>query len=64
MGIEQIKVVAHKMAEKDEKTVVSIKDKLKTVKQLYAGETDRIIASEMNVGTNGTVSDWKKSCEQ
>lgn len=52
------------MAEKDEKTVFSIKDKLKTVKQLYAGETDRIIASEMGVGTNGKVSDWKKSCEQ
>lgn len=45
------------MGEKDEKTVFSIEDKLKTVKQLYAGETDRIIASEMGVGTNGKVSD-------
>lgn len=34
------------MAEKDEKTVFSIEDKLKTEKQLYAEEIDRIINSK------------------
>lgn len=41
------------------KTVVTMDEKLRSLKRLDAGETAKKIAVEMGVGTS-TVSDWKK----